>query len=495
MSITRRAWIAAPALRLSAKTERAIAGGFVMESQAAGHRLRDRGQFARAGRTERCEIAVVGGGVAGLSAGWWLRKKGHQRFVILDGEAQAGGNARFGENEITAYPWAAHYVPVPNKESKLVRELFGELGLVDAAGQWDERWLCHSPQERLFIHGRWHEGIDADRHGTAEDRRQFQRFHERIAELRATGRYTIPRALGYRAGELDRITMQEWLRREKLNSPALAWEVDYSCRDDYGGGAADVTASAGLHYYAARHPETGEKGPLAWPEGNGWILRRLLTQLAAQVRTQALVHRVERAGTAWRVRTEQVDYLADAVVFAAPTFLTPYVVEGVRGPVAWQYSPWLTANLTIENAEALGEQAWDNVVYHSPSLGYVVATHQSLRRHQPRSVWTFYWALTGDPVAQRRWLLAASWAQLREMILTELAKAHPRIREHVSRLDIFRMGHAMRRPTPHSAPGPAMPEGIYLANSDLAGLSVFEEAQYQGVRGAEGALIRVGQRK
>ena len=361
----------------------------------------------------------------------------------------------------------------------------------------DDRWLCHSPKERLFIHGRWHDGIDADRHGTAEDRQQFRRFHEEIAALRATGRYTIPRVLGYKSSELDRITMREWLRQHLFDSPALAWEVDYSCRDDYGGGAQDVSAAAGLHYYAARHPETGEKGPLAWPEGNGWILRRMLKPFEAQVRTDAMVYRIQREGRAWRVRTEGVDYLAQAVIFAAPTFLAPYVIEGVTGKVAWEYSPWLTANLTIENAEALGEPAWDNVIYRSPSLGYVVATHQSLRRHQPRSVWTFYWALTGDPAAQRRWLLASTWAQLRDRILAELAKAHPQIGEHVSRMDICRMGHAMRRPAPAPQPvaAPTLPEGIYLANSDLAGLSIFEEAQHHGVMAATAALKRMGATK
>ena len=494
MPITRRTWIAAaPALLLRAKTDRPVAGGFVLEGQNAGHRLRDRAAFARAPRTEKCDVAIVGAGTAGLSAAWWLRKRGLSPLV-LEGEPQAGGNARYGENEITAYPWAAHYVPVPNQESKLARELFAELGLVDAAGHWDERWLCHSPQERLFIHGRWHEGIDADRHGTGEDRRQFRRFHEEIAALRATGRYTIPRALGYRSSELDRITMKEWLRRQRFDSPALEWEVDYSCRDDYGGGLQDVSAAAALHYYAARHPATGEKGPLAWPEGNGWILRRMLEPMQERVRTGAPVYRVQREGRGWRVRTEGVDYLARAVIFAAPTFLTPYVIEGVQGKVNWQYSPWLTANLTIENAEGLGEQAWDNVIYRSPSLGYVVATHQSLRRYQPRSVWTFYWALTGDAAAQRRWLLGAAWPQLRERILAELERAHPRIREHVSRLDICRMGHAMRRPSPAAQPvaAPVMPEGVYLANSDLAGLSIFEEAQHHGVMAAMAALQRLG---
>ena len=49
--------------------------------------------------------------------------------------------------------------------------------------------------------------------------------------------------------------------------------MNYCCRDDYGAMAADTSAWAGVHYFASRAPE--EKGPLTWPEGNGWITRLL----------------------------------------------------------------------------------------------------------------------------------------------------------------------------------------------------------------------------
>ena len=51
-----------------------------------------------------------------------------------------------------AYPWAAHYVPVPDASATLVRELFEELGVLKD-GEWDERRLCFSPQERS-VHSR-----------------------------------------------------------------------------------------------------------------------------------------------------------------------------------------------------------------------------------------------------------------------------------------------------------------------------------------------------
>ena len=70
--------------------------------------------------------------MAGLSAAWRLDKRGFRDFVLLEMEPQTGGNSRWGQNDITAFPWAAHYVPVPDGRA-LVRELFEELGVLKTA--------------------------------------------------------------------------------------------------------------------------------------------------------------------------------------------------------------------------------------------------------------------------------------------------------------------------------------------------------------------------
>jgi hypothetical protein len=53
----------------------------------------------------------------------------------------------------------------------------------------------------------------------------------------------------------------------------------------------------------------------------------------------------------------------------------------------------------------------------------------------------------------------------------------------------MRFGHAMARPTPgflkaRQSDG----DRFYFANSDQSGYSIFEEAQYRGVRAADEAL-------
>ena len=96
------------------------------------------------------------------------------------------------------------------------------------------------------------------------------------------------------------------------------------------------------------------------------------------------------------------------MIFAAPTFLAAARRAGTGESTGRRslYSPWLTANLTLDRLpRERGHGAplsWDNVIYDSQALGYVDATHQSLRTHSERSVWTYYWSLADQSPADGR---------------------------------------------------------------------------------------------
>jgi NAD(P)-binding Rossmann-like domain len=484
---------------LSLKSEQKIAGSFVNDSFQMGHLLRARASFPPPKRIERFPVVIVGGGIAGLSAAWRLHKRGFKDFVLLEMNAQAGGNARWGENETTAYPWAAHYVPVPGPQAIYVRELFEDLGVLKN-GQWEERYLAFSPQERLFLYGRWQEGIEPAVGLTPRDREQFQRLENLFADFRKRGSFTIPLELGLSAKDkdLDGLSFADWLSQRGLDSRLLLWYMNYACRDDYGALAADTSAWAGIHYFSSREPE--EQGPLTWPEGNGWIARRLLERVGRNVRAGQMVHRVIPTRRGVSVFSGDTEYQAEFLIFAAPTFLAPYVFENFPRLRDFVYSPWLTANLTLERyPDSRGaEPSWDTVFLDSATLGYVDAMHQSLRTHIDRTVWTFYWALVeGSPAENRQLLLEKDWAYWKEAILDDLERVHRDIRQCVSRIDIMRMGHAMIRPAVGSIFSkerryiPRFHERVLFANSDLSGISIFEQAQYYGVGAAERVLARL----
>ena len=243
---TRRRFLSAALIGLTAKAERRIAGGFVNDAFPTGHRLRDHASFHAAPRTEKFPIVIVGGGMAGLNAAWRLQKRGFRDFVLLEMEAQPGGNSRWGENDITAYPWAAHYVPVPDAKATLVRELFEELG-VFKDGKWDERRLCFAPQERLFLHGAWQDGIEPEIAATPRDHEDYRRFNDLMTGFRASGQFTIPMERGAKPSDLDHISMEKWFADKNFTSPYLNWYINYACRDDYG-------ATGPRHFGLGRHP-------------------------------------------------------------------------------------------------------------------------------------------------------------------------------------------------------------------------------------------------
>jgi hypothetical protein len=497
---TRREFLqvgAAALIGMSTKGDRRIGGGWVNDNFAAGHAIRDRASGALPTKTERIPLVIVGGGIAGLSAAWRLHKRGFHDFVVLEMNDAAGGNARSGENEVSAYPWAGHYVPLPGSKAIYVRELFEDLGVLKN-GAWDERYLCFAPQERLFTYGKWQDGIEPAIGLTRADLEQFARLEHSFNEHRLSGSFTIPMEAGLseKSVELDRISFAEWLRRQGVDSPQVLWYMNYCCRDDFGALAADTSAWAGIHYFASREPE--EKGPITWPEGNGWITKRLLQTIGTQVRVNHPVLRIAKNKTKYLVSTADTQFLCDAVIFAAPTFLAPYIVQGFAPLPNLEYSPWLTANLTLDRpprGASTEERAWDNVVMTSPTLGYVDAMHQTLRTQVERTVWTFYWALAeGSPAMNRHALLNKDWSYWKEAILNDLERVHPDIRDCVSRIDLMRMGHAMARPTVGAIFNPdrrrlaQANDRLLFANSDISGFSIFEEAQYRGVHAAENLL-------
>jgi flavin-dependent amine oxidoreductase len=495
----------------------ALSGDLLGASYGIGHLLRDGGLPAPSGE-RRVPVVVAGGGISGLCAGWKLAKAGFADFEILELEPECGGNSRSGENSVSRYPWGAHYVPVPSEQASAVRELFEELGVIeryDVGGQpvYKEEFLCFAPQERLYIHGRWQEGLLPLLAATPKDHDEYVRFRELVRTARARkgsdGRkaFAIPMEFSSRDREfleLDLLSIRDYLLRENFTSRRLHWFVDYACRDDFGCRAADVSAWAGIHYFASRGEDSAV---LTWPEGNGWLVERLRQKVAKQLRTNALVYRMERADG--RVALSVFDprerrstsILADHVIFAAPKHTLKFLLAeaaDARHFEEFQYAPWMVANLTLNRfpKERTGTPiCWDNVIYDSDSLGYVVATHQSLRTHLEGTVFTYYQPLAGSPPdAERRRLLATSWSTWAESILRDLSKPHPEIRELVSRLDVFRWGHAMVRPRPGFLWGEARRlaatsiGNIHFAHSDLSGFSIFEEAQYRGVVAAERVL-------
>jgi len=503
-----------------------VAGRVVGGRMEVGHRIRHLGNVPETASRRQVPVVIVGGGIAGLSAAWRLERQGEPRYAVLELEASAGGTATYGMDGVVPYPWAAHYLPLPQRHHQSLCALLLEMGVVER-GPADsivplEACLVREPEERLFVGKQWVDGLIPTPLLTREDQRQMAQFQAIVQHWagwrdgRGRRAFDLPLARCSSDDEvlqLDRISAASWLDAQQMYSMPLRWMLGYACRDDYGCSLETTSAWALLFYHAARVTDRGQSSApfLTWPEGNGRIVRHLEAVVGDRLQRDRLVVDVLPEAdhvkvTVLDANTNRYEILtAEQVIVATPSFVTRHLVRPFRDDPpphfsAFSYSPWLVANLHLRRRpRQVGFPiAWDNVVYQGASLGYVVATHQTLQDEGP-TIFTYYQPLVdSNPAVARQRLAVAEHAATWDAITAEFGEAHPDLRDHVTRMDVWHFGHAMIRPVPGFISGcarqkAAQPFGrIHFAHTDLSGLPLLDEAHFHGVRAADAVLAAMG---
>lgn len=509
MVLTRRdllgAFLGAPFAAMACRRAPTIElppGELVGASHAVGHRLRGSPPLPSPTRWESHDVVIAGGGAAGLSAAWRLASAGIRDVAMFELEPAIGGTARGGPS----YPWGAHYIIAPSAENRVLARLLTEMGVLEN-GAPAEQFIVRDPEERVFYRGRWYEGLYLSAGASHEDLRQLRAFEAEMARWsrwrdgRGRPAFAIPMAYGSDDAEvtaLDRMSMRQWLDAHRFTSSRLRWFVEYACRDDYGALLDDTSAWAGIFYFASRE----ERAVITWPEGNGHLIAHLARSARPQLGSLVtnITPTADGADLIVLHGDETFGIHARRVIFAAPQFIARRVIPSRLADDAFEYGSWMVANLALrERPTSLGfPLSWDNVLYESPSLGYVVATHQRGIDRGP-TVLTYYYPLCDhDPRAARERMLSAGRDEWAEVALSDLSRAHRDIRSLTQRVDVMRWGHAMVRPRPNfvwsdARRNAAKPHGaIHFANTDLSGVALFEEALYHGVRAGEEVAAALG---
>ncbi len=525
MTVDRRAVLvgggavaAAAAVSWAATRERPIKGNVGGADMARGHRLRD-GKFPAPTREESTGVIIIGGGVAGLAAGWTLAEAGYDDFTLIELEDETGGNARAGKNAVSAFPLGAHYLPVPNREAKALRHMLTRFGMItgadtDGAPVYDSYQMTADMEERLLWQGKWQEGLIPTTGLSAADKADLAAFDAAIADYaKAVGRdgkpaFALP--IAYSSSDpaftaLDQQSFARWLDARGWHSKVLRAHLRYGCRDDYGCEPEHVSAWVGIHYFAGRRGwAAGGVGDsqLTWPEGNARLTRAMAARFTRKINGGRIAFAINRNAGGVVIdsfdvaRNETVRTKAEAAILALPHFLAARIAPGMSAK-GFSYAPWLVANVTVDRlpSGAGAKLAWDNVAWASESLGYVVATHQGLQSATPATVLTWYMPLSkSTPAVARKLLIERSAEDWRRIVADDLLMMNPDLTDAIRSIDLWHWGHAMVRPEPGFVWGlaPAARKSakppLFLAHSDMSGLSLFEEAHYRGVDAAEGAM-------
>lgn len=499
-----------------------------------GHLVRDFAAIPEPSVTWSCDLMILGSGAAGLTAAWKLKKEGVQDFIILEGPEPNGNNAGIDNKELH-YPTSAHYLALPSMESRHIREMLSDVGVLLGdpyieKPEYDEMALIHAPEERLLHNGRWQESMLPK---IDQDSKRFFSLVEKLSVQKGEDSrklFAIPivqSSMDSNWRKLDTITFDQWLSENNYLSDSLRWYLNYCARDDYGQGIEKISAWAGLHYFCSRagHAKNAENGSvITWQDGLASLSNKLrdyvdftrtsivspnLSKIQPQLMSGAVFQATEHddhvellVGTIVNGKLQTAKILAKKVISAMPLYIAARVINNIEsyGFTPYEdhpiYAPWMVANFVLNQyPKEINNSflAWDNVVKEGSGLGYVVSTHQLIRAAKPeRTAFTAYHPLDHeDPAIIRAWLIDAKKEELVKFAATDLELAYGnQIWKILQQVDITLRGHAMAVPTPGYLSNKGLHAlqqsngRILFAHSDLSGYSVFEEAAWWGYQAA-----------
>lgn len=480
-----------------------------------GHRLWTK-DFPKPSEEIKTKFLIVGAGISGLSAARYFKQNGENDFLLLEMENSVGGNSRNGENKFSKFPLGAHYLPLPNKDDLELIEFLRECKMYlgdDENGQpiLDDYQLTFPKAERLFYRNQWQNDIVPKTGISEKVKQEFESFFEAMEVFKKKrdngGKFwfDIPISKSSKeANKLDEITFLDWLIYNHFDSEELLWLLDYSCRDDFGLGIKYVSAWAGIHYFAGRKnnwANNREDQVFTWPEGNARLTKHLSEFSKNKTLSNHLVFDVK-----WNDNVEVLVFdnqtkkskkiVAEKVLFATPQFVNQFIFKK-RKLKNFNYVPWLLTTITLKN-EFGGEEelAWDNVIYGSEGLGYIYDQHQNLNQNIGEKVITYYQSFSTENCKNaRKELLKMNDEDLKKLVLNDLKIAHPLIEDFILEMEFHKIGHAMIAPVPNQIFGKESEKAresiegkIFFAHTDLSGISIFEEAFYQGRNAAKQML-------
>ena len=482
-----------------------------------GHKLWAK-DFPKPTEAIHTKYLIVGGGISGLSACRFFSENNEQDYLLLEMENHLGGNSSNGQNQFSKFPLGAHYLPLPNKENTEIIEFLKETGIYqgdDETGDpiLDEYQMTFPQQERLFFKNSWQNDIVPQNGISTKVKTEFDRFFKRMDDFRnkkdESGNYwfAIPVYDSSREDEvlqLEKIIFKDWLKKENFMSEELLWMLDYSCRDDYGLGIDYVSAWAGIHYFAGRKNNWSKKYKdqvFTWPEGNARLAKHFSKYIKDKALSNHLVFDVKindndvEVLSFDNIQNKTKKIIAEKVLFATPQFVNERILNHKKAG-NFNYVPWLLTTIILRNDFGGDEElAWDNVIYGSDGLGYIYDQHQNVEQIMGEKVITYYRSFSTDNCKKaRKRLYALKENQLKNLVLEDLKKAHPLIEDFIIEMQFHKIGHAMIAPVPgqifENSENAKQPiDGkVFFAHSDLSGISIFEEAFYQGWRTAKNML-------
>jgi monoamine oxidase len=440
------------------------------------HKVRDGHAFARPPVMKRCGVLIVGGGISGLSAAYFLRQ---HDFMLLEKEPHLGGNAYLEEFEGQAYATGSAYDYKDTASERLARKLGLELLPINSPDSTivNGKWVADT----------WGAGLDELPY-PASVRDSFKKFRADMLVL----------AADKNQDQFDAIPLTKYL---KTYAPEVKQWWDCYGPSNYGAKSEDTSTMVVLSELKDLANQVEHDTRVTLPGGNAVLARKLEELLNAghadRLIGDATIVAVEPQKTEVHVTYSHAAALhtiaAKFVVMATPKHITVRIVSGLSDDQtdamrSFRYCPYAVVNMIFD--KPIYNRAYDTWC-PGTSFADVVVADWVLQKQpgykQRKNILTFYTPIS--ELDRNRLLQLDGCRQLAASVLRDFQKLLPEFQADPIEVHLFRRGHPLFLSAPgiytKVIPAASQPlDRIVFANTDSVGP---ESLVYAAVEAAQRA--------
>jgi protoporphyrinogen oxidase len=393
------------------------------------HQVRDGHLFDLPAATAKTEIVIVGGGVAGLSATYFLRGKD---WLLLEKEDHFGGNAYQEEFDGQPFSTGSAYAYHGDEGDLLASELGLKLPLVNMPDP--------TLVNKTYVPDTWKTGITQLPY-PKEIVASFLKFREDVLKMK----------IKQRMAELDALPFSQFTAGY---APEVQQWWDIYGPSNWAATTPDTSAYVGL--YNANDLFTGGDGKRAiLPGGLGCITHKLVEILQPKYKERMLgeatvvaaVHEKDAVNVTYLREGKLTTVAAKVVLMCTPKHITSRIVQGLPAEQRTamrrtRFAPYPVVNLIFD--KPVYNRGYDNWCPGNSFTDFIVAdwtVRNDPGYKQKNNILSFYTPLREE--SRSTLLDAAECKTLAARVLTDFQKILPEFNVDPVEVRIYRRGHPM----------------------------------------------------